>query len=67
MVASNGGVMSIFDESEHEYGDEWLMGDYTGERCEKCKRERVRICENGKRRCDKCNWCPEDRIYIDKP
>lgn len=44
---------------------EWCLGEYTGEDCEKCGRERVCKCENGKRRCEKCNWCPEEQRYVD--
>jgi hypothetical protein len=62
--------MSFADDIEEEmkredaYRAEWRLGEYTG-KCEKCRRERLCICENGKHRCEKCNWCPEDSIYID--
>jgi hypothetical protein len=50
---------------DNEYAA-WRMqwnGDYNGEDCEKCGRERVLLCNNGKRRCEKCNWCPETQRY----
>lgn len=43
----------------------WQLGDYTGEPCEQCERMRVCHCPNGKRRCEKCQWCPEERRYVD--
>lgn len=39
-------------------------GDYNGEACENCSRERVMICSNGKRRCEKCGWSPEEGEYV---
>lgn len=41
---------------------QWALGDYVGE-CPNCKRERLCQCPNGKRRCEKCNWVPEDNDY----
>jgi ribosomal protein L37AE/L43A len=39
------------------------FGDYTGERCPNCGRERVMLGSDGKRRCEKCAWCIEDAAY----
>lgn len=50
-------------EDEEAHWQAWRMGDYTGEDCEKCGRQRVCRCTNGKRRCEKCNWCPEEQRY----
>ncbi len=41
----------------------WALGDYDSEDCPKCGRHRLCKCPNGKRRCEKCNWCPEDGDY----
>lgn len=46
-----------------QHRDDW-SGDYNGESCENCGRERVELCSNGKRRCEKCGWCPEDQMHI---
>lgn len=44
---------------------EWRSGDYAaGRKCPKCGRVRVCLCLNGKHRCEKCNWCPEDNVYV---
>jgi len=42
---------------------EWALGDYIRTPCENCGRHRVCICPNGKHRCEKCEWCPEDKCY----
>lgn len=62
--------MSSFADQIRQQQDEddaveyaWKLGDYTGEACENCGRERVCSCPNGKRRCEKCNWCPELKEY----
>lgn len=36
--------------------DGYRAKDYTGEPCEKCGRNRVMNCENGKHVCEKCGW-----------
>ena len=38
---------------------------YTGTACPKCGRYRLELYENGKRVCEKCNWCVEDGTYRD--
>jgi hypothetical protein len=38
-------------------------GNYTGEKCPNCKRERVMMGSDQKRRCEKCCWCLEDNDY----
>jgi hypothetical protein len=43
--------------------ESWSLGDYTATGCENCGRMRVCSCPNGKHRCEKCNWCPEDHTY----
>jgi hypothetical protein len=52
-------------EEEDRRRKEWALGDYTAEDCENCGRQRVCRCDNGKRRCEKCNWCPEEKRYVD--
>ncbi len=40
------------------------MGNYTGDDCPNCGRQRVMICDDDeKRRCEKCSWCVEDKDY----
>ncbi|GAB1116554.1 MAG: hypothetical protein SwStaBPW_32950 [Shewanella algae] len=43
----------------------WELGGYdngdTG--CQHCGRSRLCVCENGKHRCEKCNWSPELNGY----
>lgn len=51
-------------------GQQWLRdwnGDYNGEDCQQCGRNRVLLCSNRKRRCEKCNWCPETQQYEAPP
>lgn len=38
---------------------------YTGDKCPNCGRVRVELYENGKRVCEKCQWCIEDEEYVD--
>lgn len=44
----------------------WALGPYdngdTG--CPNCGRRRLCLCPNGKHRCEKCDWCPEDGAYV---
>ena len=50
------------DDEEGRLLAQWALGDYVGE-CPNCGRSRLCACPNGKRRCEKCNWCPEDEDY----
>lgn len=43
--------------------DEPFSGEYTEEECPECGRERVMLCQDGKRHCEKCGWCIEDNEY----
>jgi len=55
--------MSLLDYTEEDkLREEWELGEYCGE-CPKCGRDRLCDCDNGKRRCEKCNWVPEDNDY----
>lgn len=40
----------------------WAFGDYTGDSCPKCGRERLMKCEDLEKReriiCEKCSWEP---------
>jgi len=62
-------MMSILNsEQEEKYQEEqnaWALGDYdNGENgCPHCGRFRLCICQNGKHRCEKCNWSPELNSY----
>lgn len=53
------------DEKEELLQKEWSLGDYdNGENgCVHCGRFRLCICDNGKHRCEKCNWSPELNGY----
>jgi ribosomal protein L37AE/L43A len=41
----------------------WALGDYEPYPCPHCGRHRLCKCPNGKHRCQKCNWVPEDEMY----
>ena len=59
--------MSLFDDDEKEkkLSEDWKLGEYDNpdNGCVHCGRHRVCICQNGKHRCEKCNWCPEIGDY----
>lgn len=63
--------MSLGDDlaREQEERSQWLevqrakCGDYTGEDCPNCGRERIMRGADGKRYCEKCAWCIEDGKY----
>ncbi len=56
--------MEIQDNAEEKLKEEWEMSEYDeSEPCPNCKRFRLCDCDNGKRRCEKCNWVPEDNNY----
>ena len=46
---------------------QWALGDYIAGSCINCGRERVCVCPNGKHRCEKCNYVPEDRAFCPVP
>lgn len=54
----------IGEEQERESLEKeaWYLGDYVGD-CPNCGRQRLCQCPNGKTRCEKCNWVPEDQQY----
>lgn len=54
-----------FDEEEKRQS-EW-DGDYDGTQCPNCHRQRMMLCNNGERRCEKCNWDPDKDEYSDGP
>lgn len=49
--------------AEMKHREDW-NGDYNGQDCEKCGRNRVMQCSNGKRRCEKCGWSPEEARHV---
>jgi hypothetical protein len=60
-------MISLLQESqdkEDRLNKEWALGAYIGE-CPKCHRDRLCACDNGKSRCEKCNWVPEDDGYCE--
>lgn len=42
-------------------------GDYDGTECPNCRRERVILCGNGRRICEKCYWDVEAMQYSSAP
>lgn len=38
---------------------------YTGTPCTNCGRYRLERYANGKERCEKCEWCPQEQRYVD--
>lgn len=38
---------------------------YTGTPCPNCSRYRLERYSNGKERCEKCEWCPQENRYVD--
>lgn len=60
--------MGLFDlediKAEEDYREAWWLGDYVGTPCPKCWRHRLCVCNNGKHRCEKCLWCPEEQRYV---
>jgi len=66
-------VRTSMNEKSYLPGDEyfsdsqWDTGDYVEQHCSNCGRQRVRKCDNGKHRCDKCNWVIEDNGYCIEP
>lgn len=59
--------MQIQDPEEEAERKAWALGGYTGEPCPNCSRLRLCHCDNGKTRCEKCNWVPEDGGYCCVP
>lgn len=53
---------------DEDYAEwEGWRGDYDGMECPNCKRPRMLLCNNGKRRCEKCNWDPDANGWSDCP
>lgn len=50
-------------QEEDQQNHQWVLGDYVSEACPNCGRSRLCKCDNGKHRCEKCNWMPEDNKY----
>ena len=53
----------ITERYEQKIIDSWRLGEYTGNDCPNCGRNRLCKCPNGKTRCEKCNWVPADNGY----
>jgi ribosomal protein L37AE/L43A len=58
--------MSESNDWAGDYNSGWA-GDYDGTTCLNCGRLRMLKCNNGKRRCEKCNWDPETGTYSECP
>jgi hypothetical protein len=41
----------------------WLH--YSGNCCPSCGRVRLELYDNGKERCEKCAWCPQENRYVE--
>ena len=39
---------------------------YTGTPCSNCGRYRLERYKNGKEVCEKCEWCPQEKQYINR-
>ena len=48
---------------ENKLNEDWDLGEYVEIPCPNCNRMRLCECDNGKHRCEKCNWVPEDKAY----
>ena len=54
--------MGFADDIQKQYGKEdveraeWALGEYISTPCPNCSRIRLCKCDNGKHRCEKCNW-----------
>lgn len=61
--------MTFSDKLQHQQKEEddllaeWSMGEYVADKCPNCGRLRLCKCDNGKHRCEKCNWVVEDNMY----
>lgn len=55
-------IWDAYQEEDERLRQEWALGDYIGV-CPNCGRHRLCACPNGKSRCEKCNWVPEDNEY----
>jgi hypothetical protein len=53
------------DNEEEREREEWRLGDYDnmGTGCPNCGRQRLCLCNNGKHRCEKCNYVVELGVY----
>lgn len=58
-------VKDTYEQEEKERND-WAA-DYDGTTCPNCGRIRMMKCNNGKRRCEKCNWDPDANEYSQCP
>lgn len=68
-ASDDGGMVDALTRDQEETARErraW-SGDYDGTDCPNCGRQRMLLCTNGKRRCEKCNWDPEANTYSDGP
>lgn len=43
----------------------WKRLRYSNTPCPNCGRFRLELYENGKERCEKCAWCPQENRYIE--
>lgn len=50
-------------QTDNYYLEDWSWIRYTGV-CPSCERNRLGLCENGRHWCDKCEWCPELKTYV---
>lgn len=41
------------------------LEDISQSECIACGRNRISLCDNGKHRCEKCDFCPEENRIIE--
>jgi ribosomal protein L37AE/L43A len=51
------------DQREQEERDGYKSESYDGSSCNNCGRQRVMLCRNGKRVCEKCGWDQDKNVY----
>jgi phage/plasmid primase-like uncharacterized protein len=51
------------EEEEYLKQQESKCGNYVSGECPECGRRRLILGKDGKRRCEKCCWCVEDKAY----
>lgn len=65
----SGGIADAItrDQQQAEAERRAWAGDYDGTKCPNCHRLRMLKSNNGRRRCEKCNWDPDTGQYSEGP
>jgi ribosomal protein L37AE/L43A len=53
------------DEMYRKVSMGYRSDSYSGESCKNCSRQRVMLCYNGRKICEKCGWDQEKNEYSD--